>query len=103
MCNFANDCNDNSDEALCPSEYDFESGLQGWINDPADKLEWKDISGINFWSIFSNQIFNLWLNNIITVGDEITNAHGPHVSSGKFAFLVGESGASGDYTYQVCS
>ena len=45
VCDFANDCGDNSDEkpSICsnfPEKCDFESGLCNWYQDKDDKFDW---------------------------------------------------------------
>lgn len=48
FCNFRPDCSDSSDEANCPSTYNFEDGtLEFWTNDPNNDFNWTVTSNGN--------------------------------------------------------
>ncbi len=103
VCDFRNDCTDDSDEEKCPQQYLFENCEQDtgeamcyWEEEPTDELDWKIAAGISGFFCFIS-IANL----NITANDEDTSDHGPYSGGDHFLFLKGKLGPGGDYIQQV--
>lgn len=82
ICDFWNDCIDDSDEKFCPKDFTFENcaseeePLCYWHEEPHDQLDWV----------------------MAQSNDSLTSSHGPFVGGGHFLYLHGKLGADGDYS-----